>query len=162
MPEARQRSRSASHDDRSHRNEQRRASSSTGNNANAEEKKLLDQFGDQLSKSTQRAKWIHSGAEHADRKGQTLATRSHEVIQMWADARHAKPATVESTRRDDRPGVLRFDFPGGDSGRLKAIGWDQWFKTFDQRNLIFLYQETLRNGNDSNFYRFDNPGREDA
>jgi hypothetical protein len=57
--------------------------------------------------------------------------------------------------------VLRFDFPSGGS-ELKHISWGEWFQSFDKRNLVFLYQEQLKNGNQSNFFRLDNPGREDA
>jgi len=42
------------------------------------------------------------------------------------------------------------------------IPWEEWFKTFDERELVFIYQEKLANGNQSNFFRFDNPHREDA
>src|SRR3954452_17224823 len=65
---------------------------------------------DQLSDSTKRARWIHSPDEHADRPGQTLATRSQEVIQRWAEERGGRPATVPGTEHDGRPGVLRMVF----------------------------------------------------
>ncbi len=119
--------------------------------------------GRMLSKSTQRAKWIENVTEHEDRHGQTLVTRSHEVIQQWAQERSAVPATVESTRHGDRPGVLRFDFPGFSGGKsLQQISWEEWFKIFDERELLFLFQEHLKNGNQSNFFRLDNPNREAA
>lgn len=108
-------------------------------------------------------KWINSPEEHADRPGQTLATRNHEVIMRWAEERKAQPATVEGTGPGDRAGVLRFDFPGfGGGRRLKPISWDEWFRPFDERNLTFLYQEQLRSGAQSNFFRLENPEREDA
>jgi len=60
---------------------------------------------------SRRAKWIESPQEHAERKGQTLATRNHDVIKRWADERRASPATVESSRSKGRPRVLRLDSP---------------------------------------------------
>jgi hypothetical protein len=99
------------------------------------------------------SKWIESPDEHADRKGQSLATQSHEVIQQWAGERKVKPATIES--QQDDPRVLRFDFPGYGGRRLVEIGWDAWFRTFDDRNVTFIYQEQLRNGNQSNFFKLD-------
>ncbi len=108
------------------------------------------------------AKTISSPDEHADRNGQTLATKNHDVIRRWAKERDAVPATVASTERGNRPGVLRFRFGDSESGRLEKIDWKDWFQTFDERDLTFLYQERLRNGNQSNFFRFDNPRREDA
>ena len=128
-----------------------------------DDKKYLKKFGDKLSDSTRRAKWINGPDEHADHDGQSLVTRSHEVIMKWAEERSAKPATIGGTEHGDRIGVLRLDFPGGDSGgRLEEVSWDDWFRTFDERNLVMLFQENLKNGNQSNFFRFDNPEREDA
>ncbi|HBY95486.1 MAG TPA: hypothetical protein DEP84_16280 [Chloroflexi bacterium] len=104
--------------------------------------------------------WIHSLDEHEDHPGQTLAARSHEVIKHWAEERDGKPATVPGTEHNGRPRVLRFDFPGYGGKDLKEISWDEWFKIFDERQLVFLYQEHLSNGNQSNFFMFDSPERE--
>ncbi|WP_434420580.1 hypothetical protein [Nannocystis pusilla] len=115
-----------------------------------------------LSTSTRRAKWIHSVDEHEDRPGQTLATRNHDVICRWAEERRANPATVSSTEHGGRAGVLRFDFPGFGGENLEEIEWEEWFKPFDERRLVFLYQEHKASGEPSNFFRLDNPNREDA
>ncbi len=111
-----------------------------------------------LSKTAQRAKWINSLKEHEDHKGQALATRNHDVIVHWAEERKAEPAAISGTEHEGRPGVLRFDFPGYKD--LPHVSWDDWFKTFDQRELVFLFQEHLKNGNVSNFFKLDNPQRE--
>jgi hypothetical protein len=118
----------------------------------------------QYSPSTQRALWIESSDQHAERPGQTLATRDHDVIRQWAEERGAVPATISGTEHDGRPGVLRFDFPnfGRSGGRLRQVDWDEWFETFDARNLVFLFQEQMKRGNQSNFFRLDSPDREDA
>lgn len=135
----------------------------TSSGVTMEERELVEKHRDQLSPSTLRAKWVHSPDEREDWKGQTLATRSHDVIKAWAEDRGATPATVEGTRRGARPGVLRFVFNDEEpEGRLKEVGWDEWFRTFDERELIFLHQQHLRNGNQSSFFRFDSPNREDA
>lgn len=136
------------------------ATSQDAKNATAEDRKFMDTH-DELSDSTKRAKWVHSTDEHQDQSGQTLATRDHDVIKQWASERNADPATVEGTKHDDRAGVLRFDFDGSSSD-LKHISWDEWFESFDKRDLVFLYQEELKNGKQSNFFRLDNPGREDG
>lgn len=116
-----------------------------------------------LSRSTQRAKWIHGVDEHEDRPGQTLATRAHDVICRWAEERGAKPATVDSSEAADRPRVLRLNFPGyHEGGRLREIEWAEWFRPFDERQLVFLSQEHRANGEPSNFFRLDSPEREDA
>lgn len=116
----------------------------------------------QKKKQTTSQKWIASPVDHEDREGQSLATRNHEVIRRWAEERGGEPATVEGTEYEERPGVLRFDFPGFAGQRLKKIAWDFWFKSFDDRNLIFRFQEHMKNGRPSNFFQLDNPDREDA
>jgi hypothetical protein len=58
--------------------------------------------------------------------------------------------------------VLRFDFPGYGGRDLEEVTWDQWFKTFDERGLNFIYQEQTSDGRQSNFFQLENPEREDA
>lgn len=114
-----------------------------------------------LSRSTQRAKWIASARDHEDRPGQTLVTRDHDVIRQWAEARGGEPATV-ARRGGERPRVLRFNFPGYGGASLQSISWEDWFRTFDERGLVFLFQEHMGNGRTSNFFRLDSPQREAA
>lgn len=95
-------------------------------------------------------------------RGQTLRTRDHRTIQRWAEDREAVPATVPGTEHDDHLGVLQLDFPGYGGDRLAEVSWDDWFYTFDERDLEFLYQETMKDGRQSNFFRVVSPDREDA
>lgn len=126
------------------------------------DQEYLERYREKLGSSIERAHWVGSVEEHEGHQGETLATRSHEVIQQWAKDRGAKPATVPGTEHEGRPGVLRFEFPGGQKGRLKGVEWDKWFETFDTRDLVMLFQERLSNGSRSNFFRFISPHREDA
>lgn len=105
---------------------------------------------------------IDSADEHEEREGRSLITTNHDVIKQWAEARDATPATVPGTEHGDRLGVLRFNFPGYGGKDLQEVSWDEWFKTFDERQLNFIYQEHKKDGNQSNFFRLDNPNREDA
>jgi hypothetical protein len=60
--------------------------------------------------------------------------------------------------------VLRLDFPSGDSpanSRLEHVEWEEWFRTFDERGLNFIYQEHRMDGRESNFFRLQNPDNED-
>ena len=128
-----------------------------------DDKAFLAEYGDKLSDTVRRAKWIADAGEHADHDGQTLATRNHDVIRAWAEGRRAKPATIGGTEHEGRAGVLRFDFPGyGEGGRLEHIDWDRWFETFDERELVFLYQEKLKSGDQSNFFKLDSPHRQEG
>ncbi|UBU17473.1 hypothetical protein [Nonomuraea gerenzanensis] len=105
---------------------------------------------------------ITSPEEHEERAGRSLITTDHDVIRQWAEEREARPAKVPGTEHDGRAGVLRFDFPGYGGGDLEEISWDDWFRTFDERGLNFIYQEHRKDGNQSNFFRLENPDREDA
>jgi len=150
--------RSASKKD-SKTNPKRRGGAS--NNANAREMKFLERYKNNLSKTTLRAKWIHNPDEHEDRAGQTLATRDHEVIRHWAEERGAEPATVP-TKDGGEPRVLRLNFPDYGGRTLEMLDWDRWFEVFDRRKLVFLFQERMKAGNQSNFFRLDSPEREEG
>jgi hypothetical protein len=133
--------------------------------ANAEDRRFIERHGMRLSPSTLRAKWTHRAGDEPDRNGQTLATRSPDVIRDWAERRGAVPV-VASRGPDGEPRTLRFRFRDADgngrNGRLEEIDWDSWLRTFESRDLVFLYQERRRDGSDSNFFRLDNPTREDG
>jgi len=105
---------------------------------------------------------ITSPEEHEEREGRSLVTRNHDVIRQWAEDRGASPATIEGTEHEGHLGVLRFDFPGGASEKdgLKHVDWEEWFLTFDERGLNFIYQEHRMDGRESNFFRLENPDNE--
>jgi Rho termination factor, N-terminal domain len=117
--------------------------------------------GEETSRSLKYSQEITSTDEEPEREGRSLATTHHDVIRRWAEERGAVPATVEGTEHDDHLGVLRFDF-GGEEGGLRHVSWEEWFQTFDGRRLNFIYQEQRTDGDQSNFFRLENPDREDA
>lgn len=114
------------------------------------------------TKTDRYSQHIRSTDEHEERPGRSLLTRDHEVIKQWAESRKAKPATVPGSRHQGHVGVLRFDFPGYGGGDLEHISWEEWFKAFDERDLNFIYQEHKADGKESNFFRLENPNREDG
>ncbi|MDP8928257.1 MAG: hypothetical protein M3O70_06695 [Actinomycetota bacterium] len=117
-------------------------------------------FGPETSDTVERAKAINSPDEHEDYEGQTLVTTNHEVIKRWAEERGGVPSTVPGTEHGDHLGVLRFQFPGFGSDDLTEVTWEEFFDTFDQRQLNFIFQEHTSDGNESNFSRFESPHRE--
>jgi hypothetical protein len=117
--------------------------------------------GPESSKSLKYSQEVTSPDEEPEREGRSLVTTHHEVIKEWAEERGGVPATVGGTEHGDHLGVLRFDF-GGDDDNLRHVSWEEWFKTFDERQLNFIYQESRSDGNQSTFFRLENPGREDA
>ncbi|AKJ32176.1 hemerythrin domain-containing protein [Caldimonas brevitalea] len=136
------------------------ASEDTGLDTTEEDEQYIAEHAGELSRSTERAKWIHSLEDQPDRDGQTLATRNPEVIRHWAQERRARPATT-ANGDPKRPRVLRFDFPDYDKG-LQEISWDAWLRTFEERHLVFVFQERMKAGNQSNFFILDSPEREDG
>ncbi|OKI71073.1 SAP domain-containing protein [Micromonospora sp. CB01531] len=115
------------------------------------------------ARSVRSSQQITSLQDRPERPGRSLVTANHEVIQRWARDRGAKPATIAGTEREGRPGVLTFNIPGyRESSRIREITWDDWFRTFDLRGLNLIYQEQMRDGRQSNFFRTENPNREDA
>lgn len=104
---------------------------------------------------------VTSPGDEPERPGRSLVTTHHEVIKRWAEQRGGRPATVPGTEHGDHLGVLRFDF-GDKDDSLREVSWDEWFATFDDRQLNFIYQEETSDGGQSNFFRLESPEREDA
>lgn len=129
-------------------------------NLTPEERAFLEKYMDELSPTTLRARWINNLNEHEDHPGQTLATQNPEVIKHWAEERGGTPATVPGTEHGDHLGVLRINFPGYGGQKLQEVSWEQWMQTFKDRKLVFLFQEHMRNGHQSNFFHMDSPYRE--
>jgi Rho termination factor, N-terminal domain len=117
--------------------------------------------GPQTSDSLQYSQEVTSPGDDPERPGRSLATTHHEVIKQWAEARGGTPATVEGTEHGDHLGVLRLDFGNDDDG-LRHVDWAEWFRTFDDRHLNFIYQEERTDGHTSTFFRLESPDREDA
>src|SRR5206468_4966320 len=77
------------------------------------------------------------------------STTNHETIRKWVEKHKGHPAVV---RTGGEGGVLRIDFdePGGnDDTRLERIGWDEFFRIFDESGVAFLHSE-----GDSRFNKF--------
>jgi len=119
--------------------------------------------GPRTSRSVRSSQVIAAPTDRPERPGRSLVTTNHEVIRRWARQRNAKPATIRGTERDGRAGVLTFNMPGyRESSRVREITWVEWFRTFDLRKLNLIYQERLRDGRISNFFRTESPDREDG
>ncbi len=104
--------------------------------------------------------YVVASKSGVDKPGATHLTRNHEVIKSWAEERGGTPATVPGTEHDGHLGVLRFDFPGFGGRELAHVSWEEWFRAFDVRELVMIYQETKTDGTQSNFFKFDSPLRE--
>jgi len=84
----------------------------------------------------------------------TETTTDHDEIRRWVEEHGGRPVRVRGTENGHGAGVLRIDFPGGaGEDQLEPISWDEWFKTFDENDLAFLYQEQKASGEDSTFFK---------
>jgi len=79
-------------------------------------------------------------------------TTNHDEIRRWVEARNGRPAVVKGTEGEDGEGVLRIEFRHAD--KLEDIEWDEFFQTFDDRKLAFLYQDETSDGKESRFFKF--------
>ncbi len=80
-------------------------------------------------------------------------TADHDEIRRWVEERGGGPAAVRDTGGDGDAGILRIDVGDQDEGR-EEISWDELFRTFDENNLAFLYQEETSEGEQSRFNKF--------
>ncbi len=86
--------------------------------------------------------------------GQSKTTTDHEEIKKWVEDRGGHPASVKNTKKGEDPGMLRIDFPGySGEGRLEPISWDEFFDKFEEKKLAFLYQDEMRSGQESRFWK---------
>jgi hypothetical protein len=82
-------------------------------------------------------------------------TTDHDTIRKWTEARGGRPAAVHATHGKSETGILRIDFPGrGDDSALDEIPWEEFFDKFEKENLAFLYQDKLKDGATSRFFKF--------
>ncbi|HEU5114146.1 MAG TPA: hypothetical protein VFT82_00070 [Candidatus Paceibacterota bacterium] len=81
-------------------------------------------------------------------------TTDHSQIQRWVEIRGGSPAKVKGTESGDSA-LLRIEFRGGKKeDKLEKISWDDFFKIFEENGLTFLYQEKLKDGSESRFFKF--------
>lgn len=88
-------------------------------------------------------------------------TKDLEEIRKWAEKRDGKPAIVKGTESEEGGGVLRINFPGySGENTLEEVSWEEWYETFKERDLSFLYQDKTRDGKESRFFKLIKEGEE--
>ena len=95
----------------------------------------------------------NNNRKERDKNDTSKKTADHDFIIAWAEERGGRPSRVAGTSSEKGVGILRFDF-GEQEESLEEISWDDFFKTFDERGLALLYQETSENGEISRFFKF--------
>lgn len=79
----------------------------------------------------------------------------HGEIRKWAEERGGRPACVKAAGGKRGSCVLRFDFAEPDPS-LEEIGWDEFFRIFDDNGLALLEQDRTASGKISRFSKFVN------
>ena len=81
-------------------------------------------------------------------------TTDHDTIRKWIEERKGRPSIVGATHANGRKGgLLRIDF-GEKDDALEEIGWDEFFRIFDDNGLTFLHQDKTADGQQSRFSKF--------
>ena len=80
-------------------------------------------------------------------------TTDHKAIQRWVESRGGRPSRVASTGEEGEGGILLIDF-GEKEPSLEEISWEEFFRTFEDRHLAFLYQDEAGKGGKSRFFKF--------
>jgi hypothetical protein len=80
-------------------------------------------------------------------------TTDHDFIRKWCEERGGRPTKVRGTEGKDGEGILRIDFAEPDD-KLEQIPWDEFFETFEDRQLGFLHQDETGGGKTSRFFKF--------
>ncbi len=98
--------------------------------------------------------------------GGSRTTTDHEEIRRWVEERGGHPASVKGTESGESC-LLRIDYPGfGGDERLEEMEWEDFFDTFDEQGLVFLFQEQTKDCQPSRFSKFvsgeNAPGEESA
>ena len=81
-------------------------------------------------------------------------TTDLKVIKKWAEERDGKPSRVKDTENGKGAGVFSINFPGySGEDTLEEISWEEWYDTFKEKNLAFLYQDETSGGKESRFFK---------
>jgi hypothetical protein len=93
--------------------------------------------------------WSPRRAEEAgdDVASGSRTTTDHDEIREWADAHGGRPVRSAAVSAEGAQGTLGIDFFGGRADRsLEPLGWDEWFRIFDEDNLALLIRDEHSGG----------------
>lgn len=93
--------------------------------------------------------------------GESNITTDHDEIRRWAEERGGAPVIVRDSAAANADGFLNLEFPGYDRGETaQRVSWDEFFRTFEDRNLAFQYQQERPTGAET--FMFKLIDRDDA
>lgn len=79
-------------------------------------------------------------------------TQNHDKIRNWIEERGGRPPLSKHGKQGRRcwPAARKFD---ESEENLEDVEWDEFFDTFDDSHLTFLFQANFE-GNQSRFFKF--------
>ena len=80
-------------------------------------------------------------------------TTDHETIRTWVEQRGSMPARVNELAGDD-PGSLAIMPKGKEDDSLDPIPWDEFFETFEDEGLAFVYRTETMGPEKQLYYEF--------
>ncbi len=84
-----------------------------------------------------------TGRMHMPVPGNAEITDEPEVIRRWIESRGGRP--VRRKRKSGQPGMIRVGLPEYHFGfQVEEISWDDFLRTFREKDLVFMYQEKDR------------------
>lgn len=93
-------------------------------------------------------------AQPAQLGGAAGRTTDHDKIRAWVEVRNGRPTVVKRSHDTaEGGGILRIDFDEPEAS-LEEVPWDEFFETFEDRQLAFLYQDRTADGELSRFFKF--------
>jgi hypothetical protein len=88
-------------------------------------------------------------------QGETKTTTDHDEIRRWAEDRGGSPARIHNAfGAAPTACVLQIDFVHEKyNDDVEPIAWDEFFRLFDQENMVLVYQTETEGGKRSCFGR---------
>jgi hypothetical protein len=71
-------------------------------------------------------------------------TTDHDEIRAWVEAHGGQPAALRTA--DGDVGVVRLNFRPGSTPPLHPLTWEEFFETFEERKLAFIYADDVPKG----------------
>ncbi len=85
-------------------------------------------------------------------EGEIKATTNHELIRSWAENRGGKPAKAPPGE-EENINLLRIKFSDEEKD-FKETSWEEFLYIFEDKDLIFLYQDELEEVKNNHFHKF--------
>lgn len=85
--------------------------------------------------------------------GRTETTTDHDTIRSWVEERGSTAAQVIEPSGDD-PGSLAIIPEQAEEESVREISWDEFFETFEEENLAFVYQTNKDDPTEQWFCKF--------